>query len=172
MGELYRIGAVPPKKEYVIKTVGGMFGGRTEGPYSIDDLKTLYRQHGKEHEGKLGGIFVKRLDVYRNGKLFFVAPRDGRYKEFIKKVSSNPTPLLASSQPKPATPPVTKPLPQLPRVPVLPDIPPIPQSPVDVEIGPATVEPLPGNVYGDTVATVVIVFGGLAGALLCIRAAK
>lgn len=58
-----------------------MFGGKSKGPYSFAELKSL----AKQHASKLGGFWVKSVEVYRNGKLFFTAPKNGMFEEFELK---------------------------------------------------------------------------------------
>jgi hypothetical protein len=125
---------------YTVRAVGGMFGGQTKGPYSTSELMELY----KEYAPHVGGMFVKTVEVWVEDKgvqkLFFVFPRDGGLKEFVKKDTAR----VAKPKPKPKGPVIdakSKPVPDRsipPFVEPIPSVPPI--------VAPFPVAPIPPTV--------------------------
>lgn len=119
---------------YTVRAVGGMFGGQTKGPYSASELMELY----KEYAPHVGGMFVKAVEVWVEDKgvqkVFFVFPRDGGLKEFIKKDAAR----VANPKPKPKGPVIdakSKPVPERSIPPFVEPIPPI--------VAPFPVAPMP-----------------------------
>lgn len=160
-------------KPYTVKAVGGMFGGQTKGPFDVDELQELY----KEYKGNIGGMFVKQVQVYRNGKLFFTFPRDGGIEKFLKMHRA----AEQGGRPKPAKPipPVVQPVPPL-TIPVPPIfIPPVPHSKpppksvdYEVDIGPAEVKPLQEQLEWQVRQPVPIALLALGGLLVLSIALK
>jgi hypothetical protein len=66
---------------YTVKVLSGFARGTEKGPYTIEDLVGFYRKYAD----RLGGMVVGSIAVYRDGKLFFTAPKDGGIDQFMAR---------------------------------------------------------------------------------------
>lgn len=108
----------------MVKAVGGLYGGNVKGPYTVPQLRKYYEQY----KDRLGGFFVKSVEIYRGGKLFFRLPADGGIREFLAK-DKRATVISPPIIKKPAAEILTK----IPGVTVLPEMEVItPQPPMDM----------------------------------------
>jgi hypothetical protein len=66
---------------YTVKVLSGFARGTEKGPYTVEDLVGFYRKYAD----RLGGMVVGSIAVYRDGKLFFTAPKDGGIDQFMAR---------------------------------------------------------------------------------------